>query len=155
MAIEILCAVAGIRIEPVTYKGAPPTIPDLINGLITMSIIPAAVALPPVRSGRLKALANTSDRRSPLPPDVPTIAEAGFPAATVLSWYGFHAPAGTPREVVQRASDATRTATGAAEVRERAANAGGETAFLATEEFEQFLRADAERWARAVRIIRK
>ncbi len=155
VATLILAAVADIKIEPVLYKGAPPIIPDLINGLISMSIIPSTVALPPVKSGKLRALANTSDRRSPLLPDVPTIAEAGFPEATVMSWYGFHVPAGTPREVVRRASDATRTATGAAETRERAANAGGEIAFLATEEFEKFLRADAERWERAVRIIRK
>lgn len=155
VATLILAAVADVKIEPVLYKGAPPIIPDLINGLISMAIIPSTVALPPVKSGKLRALANTSDRRSPLLPDVPTIAEAGFPEATVMSWYGFHVPAGTPREVIRRASDATRTATGAAEVRERAANAGGETAYLATEEFEKFLRADAERWERAVRIIKK
>ncbi len=59
-----------------------------------MAIIPSSVAIPPVKSRKLRALANTSDRRSPLLPDVPTIAEAGYPETTVLSWYGFHAPAG-------------------------------------------------------------
>jgi tripartite-type tricarboxylate transporter receptor subunit TctC len=134
MATEILRAVAGIKIEPVQYKGAPPVIPDLINGLVTRPIIPSSVAIPPVKGGKLRALANTSDRRSPMLPDVPTIAEAGYPEATVLSWYGFHAPAGTPREVIQRISDATRAATATPEVRERA--------------------ADAERWERALRLIK-
>ncbi len=155
MATQMLGVVAGFNFEAIGYKGAPPVIPDLINGALSMSIIPSTVAIPQVTSGKLRALANTGGKRSPLLPDVPTIAEAGFPEVTVESWYAFHVPAGTPREAVQRLSTAVGAAAAAPEVQARLATAGGEAAFLGTTEFESFLRSDTERWQRFAKAFRK
>jgi tripartite-type tricarboxylate transporter receptor subunit TctC len=155
MANEMFRVVAGIQIEPVMYKGAPPSIPDLINGLVTMAMLPSSVAYPQVKAGKIKALANISDKRSAQLPDVPTIAEAGYPEVTVLSWYGFHAPAGTPREIIKRLSDATGKATANPEVQNRMVAAGGEIAYLAEPEFEAFLRNDQARWEKFVRALKK
>jgi len=155
MATMMLASVAGIDFEMIGYKGAPPVIPDLINNLVSMAIIPSTVAIPQVQAGKLRALANTSDKRSPQLPDVPTIAEAGYPDVTVLSWYGFHVPAGTPREAIQRLSAAVGAAAAAPEVQARLAAAGGEAGFLGTADFTAFMRADAERWGRFARAFKK
>lgn len=155
MATQMLSVVGEVRFESIGYKGAPPVIPDLINGALTMSIIPSTVAIPQVLAGKLRALANTSDKRSPLLPDVPTIAEAGYPEVTVLSWYGFHVPAGTPREVIQKLAAAVGAAAATPEVQARLAAAGGEAAFLGVTDFESFLRSDTERWQRFVKAFKK
>jgi tripartite-type tricarboxylate transporter receptor subunit TctC len=155
MSNEVFRHVAGIRLEPVMYKGAPPVIPDLINGLMAMGIIPATVAIPHVMSGKLRALANINSRRSPQLPDVPTIAEAGYPDATALSWYGLHAPAGTPPEVIRKLEDAMRAATATLEVKKALVSAGGEESFLGTADFTAFLKADAVRWKKLVKMIKK
>lgn len=101
------------------YKGAPPAVPDLINGMVALGVLPSTVGLPQIKGGNLRALANASDQRSPQLPDVPTIGEAGFPAATVNSWYGLHAPAGTPPEVIHKLSEAMKAATALPEVKSR------------------------------------
>jgi tripartite-type tricarboxylate transporter receptor subunit TctC len=155
MATLMLASVASVEFELIGYKGAPPVIPDLINGLVSMAIIPSTVAIPQVQAGKLRALANTSDKRSPQLPDVPTIAEAGFPDVTVLSWYGFHVPAGTPREVIQKLSAALGVAAASAEVQARLASAGGEAGFLGTADFTTFMRTDAERWGRFAKAFKK
>ncbi len=155
MSNEVFRVVAGIALEPVMYKGAPPVIPDLINGMMAMSIIPATVAIPHVKSGKLRALANINTRRSPQLPDVPTIAEAGYPEATALSWYGLHAPAGTSPEVVQKLEIAMRAATAAPEVKTALVNAGGEESFLGTADFSTFIKSDAVRWEKLVKMIKK
>lgn len=146
---------AGIKLEGVGYKGAPPSIPDLINGLIAMQVTPSTVAYPQVKGGKLRALANMSNARSAQLPDVPTIAEAGYPSAAVLSWYGLHAPAGTPPEVIRVLEAAMQQACATADVKQRLASAGGEEAFLGTKDFSAFVAKDAQQWAQAVKVISK
>ncbi|SIR30172.1 tripartite tricarboxylate transporter substrate binding protein [Pseudacidovorax sp. RU35E] len=155
MANEMFKIAANIRLEAVTYKGAPPMVPDLINGAFAMAILPSTVAYPHVKSGAIRALANISSNRSAQLPDVPTIAEAGYPEVTALSWYAFHAPAGTPPAVMQRIEQAVRAALATDEVKERLVNAGGEAAFQGQEEFQAFLKSDAQRWERMVKAIRR
>lgn len=155
MANEMFKVAAGIPLEAVMYKGAPPMVPDLINGAFSMAILPSTVAYPHIKSGSIRALANISSTRSKQFPDVPTIAEAGYPDVTALSWYGFHVPAGTPPDVIQRLEKAVRAATATPEVKERLVNAGGEEAYMGTAEFSDFLKADAVRWARVAKAIRK
>ena len=92
IANELFAIEAGIQLESVMYKGAPPSVPDLINGMTAMAVLPSSVAYPHAKAGTLRVLANMSGSRSAQLPDVPTIAEAGYPGATVLSWYGLHAP---------------------------------------------------------------
>lgn len=155
MANEMFKVVAGIALEPITYKGAPPMIPDLINGMFSMAIMPATVAAPHIKAGTIRALANINVTRSQQFPDVPTIAEAGFPEVTALSWYAFHVPAGTPPDVVRRLEKAVQAATASQEVKDRLTSSGGEEAFLDQGEFSKFLKADAVRWERVVKAIRK
>ena len=154
MSTQMLATVAGLRIEPVLYKGAPPIVPDLIAGSLAFAVLPSTVAIPPVKSGRLRALANTSAKRSPGLPDVPTIAEAGFADATVLSWYGLHAPAGTPAAAIRRIDEAVAAAAGSAEVRERLEAAGGEAGYLGGADFVAFMAEEQKRWARFVQLAR-
>ena len=137
------------------YKGAPPSVPDLINGLTAMAVLPSSVTYPQVKGGKLRALANMSSNRSPQLPDVPTIAEAGYPGSTVLSWYGLSAPAGTPPEVIRALATAMQQACATPEVKQRLASAGGEEAFLGTADFTTFLAKDARNWAEVVKVIAK
>lgn len=155
MSNEVFKTIAGIALEPVMYKGAPPIVPDLINGLMSMAIMPSTVAIPHVKSGRIRALANINSRRSVQLPDVPTIAETGYPEATTLSWYGLHAPAGTPPDVIQKIEAAMRVSTASSDVKDRLVSSGGEEAFLGTTEFSNFLASDAQRWEKLVKIIKK
>lgn len=155
MANEMFKVVAGIPLEPITYKGAPPMVPDLINGMFSMAILPATVAAPHMKSGSIRALANINASRSVQFPDVPTIAEAGFPEVTALSWYAFHVPTGTPPEVIRKLEKAVQAATATAEVKERLATAGGEEAYLGQAEFNDFLKADAVRWEKVAKAIKK
>lgn len=154
MATELFRVAAGIKLEPVMYKGAPPSVPDLINGLTAIGVLPSTVGLPQIKGGNLRALANASDQRSSQLPNTPTIAEAGFPAATVNSWYGLHAPVGTPPDVIQKLSEAMKAATALPEVKSRLDSAGGEAAYLGTTEFTQFLSENARQWADAVKLIK-
>ncbi|MFC6283474.1 MULTISPECIES: Bug family tripartite tricarboxylate transporter substrate binding protein [Polaromonas] len=155
MAVAMFRSVAGLQLEPVTYKGAPPLVPDLINGAISMTILPSSVAYPHIKSGTIRALANISSHRSAQLPDVPTIAEAGYPDVTALSWYGFHVPAGTPPEVIKRLEAAAQAATATNEVKERLVNAGGESAFMSQPDFGVFLKADTVRWESVVKVIKR
>jgi len=145
IAIEIMRAEAGFRIQPVAYKGLPQVIPDLLNGSLDFSALPMTLAKAQVDAGRIRALANISSRRAAALPEVPTVTELGMPKATVLSWYGLHAPAATPERVLERLERAVRTAVATGEVRDRFIAAGGEEAFLGRAEFARFLEGDRDR----------
>jgi tripartite-type tricarboxylate transporter receptor subunit TctC len=155
MTVEILKSVAGIEIEAIAYKGAPPVALDLINNTFSMSVLPSSVAYPHVKSGKLVALATTSTTRSAQLPDVPTIGEAGYPEASVISWYGLHAPAGTPPAVVRKLESAVKAAVPKAETQTRLVSAGGEAAFLGTDDFTRFLGVEGQMWERIQRTLRK
>ena len=102
LAGVLLAHAAQARLSPVPYKGSAPALTGLIGGEVPFGFDTVAAGVPHVRSGRLKALAITGDKRSPLLPDVPTYAEAGIGAASLVSWYGLAAPAKTPDAVVER-----------------------------------------------------
>jgi len=154
MAIEMLKTVAGIDMQPVTYKGSPPVIGDLVNETLTMSVLPLSVSMGAIQGGRIKAIASTSNQRSALLPEVPTMAEAGFPEVTVVSWYGFHVPKGTPEDVIAKLASAVAAAAASDEVRARTVGVGGEIAYLGTKDFETFLREDHTRWEKFVKALK-
>lgn len=155
MTVEILKSVTGVEIEAIAYKGAPPVALDLINNTFSMSVLPSSVAYPHVKSGKLVALATTSSTRSAQLPDIPTIGEAGYPEASVISWYGLHAPAGTPPQVLRKLEAALKTSIQRLETQARLVSAGGEAAFLGTEDFVRFLGTETQMWERIQRTLRK
>jgi tripartite-type tricarboxylate transporter receptor subunit TctC len=139
VARESFTRVAGVQLLDVAYKGGVSFVPDLLAGTLSMSVSPLNVVLEMVRSGQLVALANTGERRSPLAPDVPTLAELGFPDATSISWFGLHAPVGTPQSVIDRVSAAVRAAVADATVRNRLVGVGVEPGYLDTSGFNRFI----------------
>jgi tripartite-type tricarboxylate transporter receptor subunit TctC len=155
MAYELLGLKAGLEFNEIPYRGSPPMIADLLNGSVVMGVLPLAAAMGMLQGGELRALATASDERSKLFPMVPTTAEAGYPDTVVLSWYGLHAPTGTPAAVIQAVAEAAWAAALDPSVIATAATAGGETAFLGTDDFAQFLTKDRERWERTVATLRK
>lgn len=144
---------AGIKLLRIGYKGGVSYIPDLISGTLAMSVAPMNVILKLVEDGRLVALANTSDRRSPMLPDVPTLAECGYPEATAVSWYGLHAPVGTPTAVVEKLAQALRMAIEDKEVEARLSSVGAEAAYLDTAEFEVFLTSELGKGKKFVQAL--
>ena len=154
MAIELLKHAAGLEFQSIGYKGGPPVLADLINGQLAMSVLPLNVAMSSISGGRIRALATTSNRRSAVLPELPTMAESCYPDVTVISWYGFHAPTGTPPEVIKRVSDAVAAAAADEATRTRTASTGGEISFMDTEAFRKFLDEDTARWMKAVQTIR-
>jgi tripartite-type tricarboxylate transporter receptor subunit TctC len=150
MAFRMLRVRAGLQFTEIPYKGSPPLMIDLANGTLAMGVVPLAATVGMLEGGKLKALAVASERRSKLLPGVQTTVEAGYPDVIAESWYGLHAPAGTPAAILKAVAEAARIATADAKARETAAKAGGETAFLDTADFAAMLKRDRERWEKIV-----
>lgn len=102
VSMALFASLGGIQMVHVPYKGEPQALTDLIGGRVQVMVAAAATAVPHVKEGRLRAIATTLDKRSPILPDVPTIAEAGMPQFKLTSWAGVFGPARMPRDVVDR-----------------------------------------------------
>ena len=150
LAGELFNHMAGIQITHVPYRSALAATTAVLNGEVSLDYDSPAV-LQHVKAGKLKLLAVTTPRRTPIAPDTPTVAESGLPGFEVTGWYGFLAPAATPREIVQRWVTEVARIMAQAEVRERLLAIGFEPAAMSQEEFAQFLRAEHARWSRVVR----
>jgi tripartite-type tricarboxylate transporter receptor subunit TctC len=144
---------AGLDFLDVGYKGGTSFMTDLIAGRLALSVSPLNVVIKQVQQGQLVALANTAEQRSPIAPDIPTVAEAGYPQAVSVSWFGFHAPTGTPRPVLDRLAQAVHQAVADPEVRARITGVGAEPAFLAGSAFDQFLSEETQRGERFLKAI--
>ena len=151
MAIELFTRAAGIDLQHIPYKGGSPAITDTIGGQVPLVAVNALEALPHVRSGKLKLIAVLSAARSTNYPDVPTIAESGFPGFEASVWYGIVAPAGTPKPIVQKLHDEVQKALTTKDVKDRMAAVGGEVAPGSTDMFAQLIRSEAQRYTRLVR----
>src|SRR5262245_12324980 len=119
LAMELFKQKAGVEITHVPYRGTPPALTDLLGGHIDLLVSNVPVVLPVIKEGRVVALAMTTAERSPLLPDVPTLAEAGVPGIDVTSWYGLLAPRATPRPVVDAIFALTRDILQSQQVREK------------------------------------
>ena len=124
--LEALSQAANARLLMVPYKGAPPLVIDLVGGSLQMSMLPLVIAQPQIQSGRIRALAVAGVKRSPLFPDVPTFAEAGYPEGALVPWYGFMVPRATPAAVARQINEAINEAIQSADVRDRLLKAGAE-----------------------------
>ncbi|OVZ58283.1 hypothetical protein CDO44_14970 [Pigmentiphaga sp. NML080357] len=108
LAVESFKYRAGLNVPTILYKGTAPALVDLMGGQVSGMIDPLLSSLPPVKAGKLKALAITGHRRSPLAPDVPTFAEAGYPEVNFSTWYGLWGPANLPAPVVEKLEEAIK-----------------------------------------------
>ena len=142
---------AGVDLQHVPYKGTGLSIPDLANGQVAVLFDSIVTALNYVKTGNVRALAISSPKRTPLAPDLPTMAEAGLPGFESETWFGLFAPAGTPKDIIARISADTASALKAPDVRERFAAAGAEPVGSTPEQFAERTRADTARWAEVIK----
>lgn len=105
LTFEMLSGEAGVKLTHVPYKGTSSSIPDMVAGSVHLAVDSVSSALPTVKDGRLRGLAVTGPRRSPLAPEIPTVAESGLPGFSVLSWFGLYAPRGLPPELAMRINE--------------------------------------------------
>jgi tripartite-type tricarboxylate transporter receptor subunit TctC len=148
---ELFFSQTKLQMVDVRYPGQPQMIPDLSSGQVHFGLLTAALALPHVREGRLRALAISAPKRWGELPDVPTVAEAGFPDAMFLPWYGLAAPAGTPAPIVRRLSDEVLAALATPEVAARLDKMGTQVTPASSTEFDALLRSEVERWSRVIK----
>lgn len=151
LGTELFNHSAGIDLQHVPYRSAGLAATALLSGETQVLLTNMASMLPHVRSGRVKALGVSSTRRSPLAPELPTIAEAGVPGFEYATWYGMLVPAGTPRPIIERIQGDTAKAIHAPQVRERFSGQGLEVYGNAPAEFQAYLGAELVKWDRLVR----
>lgn len=151
MSMELFKQTAGVFLTHIPYRGTAQAVTDLIGGQVDAMFLPIHVALPQVRAGKLVALAIGSDKRHPLLPDLPTIAQARAGNVNVDMWYGIFAPAGTPPDTVARLNRELKDILATPEVRTAFQSQGMDPATSSPEEFRALVTSDAERWARLVK----
>ena len=151
LAIELLRMQSGIEVTSVAYKGTAPAINDTIAGQTQFMITSTLTVQPFVKSGRLRALAVTSAKRSAAFPDLPTVIESGLPDYLVVGWAGVFAPVRVPAAIIQRVNRETNTALASADIRERLLASGSEPSPMTAQEFQQFALNETVRWAKVVK----
>ena len=153
LAMELFASMAQIRLTVVQYKGTAPGIVELLSGRVAATLTSTlALVIPHVKSGKLRGLGITSVARSPVLPEVPTIAEAGVPGYEAVQWSGFFAPAGTPREIVARLNKEMVSILHLPIMQERLA---AEIATINTstpEQFGAYLKSEIAKWTKAVQV---
>ena len=152
VSAELFNLLAGVSMTHVPYKGAGPALVDLISGQVQASFVSVPAAVPHIKSGKIRALAVTGSRRSPLVPDLPTLSEAGLKGYGSEQWYGVLAPRQTPRTIVQRLNRDFAWALGQADTRSRLHESGYDIAADTTEEwFGRFIQSEIAKWGEVVR----
>jgi len=149
LAGALFLHMAGIEMTHVPYKGGAPAVAALVAGEVQVSFT-SSVAIAQAKAGRLKTLAVTGNKRSPIAPEIPTISEAGVPGYVVTGWYGMSAPTNTPKAVVQRLNTTINRVL--PELRDRYTALGLELAGGTPEEFGAHLKSELEKWARVVKL---
>ena len=151
LTMELLKSDAGVFIVHIPYRGFPPAVTDLLSGNIqTMfAIIPAV--LPQVKAGRLRALAVTGLKRSALAPDVPSVAELGYPQLESLAWIGLLAPVGLPQEILSRINTQTVRAMRAADTLELLGKQGFDVVAGTPADFSAWIKAEQAKWSKVIR----
>jgi len=150
LAGELLKLMGGVDIVHVPYKGGAPAMTALVSGEVDMSYENSLVILPQIKTGKVRAIAVTGARRSPLLPDLPTIGET-LPGYGASGWYGLVAPAATPKDVLVKLHAAAVKALRAPDVVERLSAQGAEPVGTSPDEWAGFIRAEIEKWAKVVK----
>lgn len=151
MAGELFKLQAGIDMLHVPYRGSAPAMTDLIGGQVQLSFDNMPSAWQHVQTGKLRALAVTTKERSASAPDLPSMAESGFPEFDVSAWFGLVAPAGTPKDVIEKSNAAVNQALAMPSVRERFDAMGAVAAPTTPEQFGQYIKSEVEIWGEVVK----
>jgi len=151
LALELYQASAGVKFLHVPYRGAAPALTDLLGGQVQGLFADAAALMAQIQAGTIKAIGAASNKRTPVLPNIQTLAEQGFPSTDADNWYGLLAPAHTPPTIIAKLNAAVTTALNDPEVRQKLLQSGAEPAPSSPEEFGQLLRSEIERWGRIIR----
>jgi tripartite-type tricarboxylate transporter receptor subunit TctC len=151
LTAELFAASAGIKLTHVPYKGTALALTDLMTGQVSILFDNIVSALPHVKDGKLKALAVTSAKRSPLVPELPTVSESGLPGFVSDTYFGVFAPAATPPEIVARLNGAINRILAAPEFQERLATLGAQAAGGTPGEFALIVKSESAKWAKVVK----
>lgn len=146
LAVEFFSAATGIKMNHIPYKGSAPALTDLIGGQIQVLFDPFSSIYPHVASGKVRALAVTTDQRSAMAPMLPTVAEAGYANFDVSSWQGIVVPAGTPKAVIQRLNRDLVKVLSTPEMKEQFAQYSAVTAASTPEQFSSYIKEEIARW---------
>ena len=140
-----------VQLVHAPYKGAAPAIQDLLGGQVDAMFPSLTTALPYIKAGKLRALAVASPQRDPLIPNVPTVAELGFPGFSAIQWWGLCAPAHTPAAIVDKLNAALNDALAQADVQRRLADTAAEPTPMTSDQFATFLKTEVAKWTRLVK----
>jgi len=151
LAGELFNSLTGVKTTHVPYKGGGPSMIALVGGEVSVAFATMPSAIGYVRSGRLRGIAVTTERRSPSTPELPTIAETGVSGYEAGSWYGLSAPAGTSKNIITRLHAETLKVVGLPDVKERLFNAGFEIVTSTPEEFAAFTHNEIQKWGKIVK----
>jgi tripartite-type tricarboxylate transporter receptor subunit TctC len=151
LAGELLKMMAGIDIAHVPFKGGGPAMQAMLGGQIHSYFATPVAAGPHVKAGKVKALATTGAKRDPFMPDVPTVAESGYPGYEATNWYAYLAPAKTPREIIDRLNREIVKALGSAEVKDLLHKQGVEPSPSSPEQLAAFMKREYDTWGKVVK----
>ena len=147
---ELFNLMAGVKLTHVPYKGSPQAMTDLLGGRVQAMFAPASTALPHIKAGTLKVLAVSSAKRTGASPELPTIAESGLPGFETAVWFGLLAPAGTPRDIIERLNREANRALADPAVKTQFAAQGIDGMGGTAEQFAAYIKDETAKWARVV-----
>jgi tripartite-type tricarboxylate transporter receptor subunit TctC len=148
---ELLQRVAGVKFLHVPYKGSAQAFPDLLGGRLGFFLASLETAIPQMKAGTIRTLAISSPQRVPALPDLPTVAESGYPGFETATWYGVLVPRGTPQPIIAKLSTEITRALDAPDVRDRMAANGGATIKTGPAAFDALIRTEIPKWARVIK----
>jgi tripartite-type tricarboxylate transporter receptor subunit TctC len=151
---ELIQRTAGAKLVHVPYKGSAQAFPDLLGGRVAFFLASLETAIPQMKAGTIRTLAITSAQRVPALPELPTVAESGFPGFETTTWYGILVPKGTPQPIVERLSAAIVKVLEAPDVKERMTANGGATIKPGPAAFDAQLKSELSKWSRVIREAR-
>ena len=154
LSAELFAAMAGVKMNHIPYKGSAPALTDTMGGQTQLMFDTMLSAMPHVKAGKLKALAVTSAVRSPVAPDVPTVAESGLPGYEAIAWNGLLAPAGTPQPVIDQLAKAIAKAVQSKEFKDTLIPQGAVLIGNSPGEFKSQLQAEVVHWAEQFKKVK-
>jgi len=151
LATELFSVMTGVKMQHIPYKGGGPALTDLIGGQVQLYFHSLPSAIPHIKSGKLRPIAVSGETRSPVLPLVPTFSEAGLPAYEAKFWHGVLAPAGTPKEIIDKLSTEIARILAMPDIKEKLASQGTEPFISSAEQFATLMKIDMARYARVIK----